>query len=320
MILLGLMTPVITFVMLLAIPLAHAQVPHETLYYQGIPTDDLVALWSTLPGSKSFVLNIGGADASLLEPLARLRGADRILVETDQYPNPSSVAAWKRLAGQGVEFALLGERAGMPTEDEVQRLNEAGFARCLFAIGYLPGPAESKRLDALRCRLALTFAVSAYPRFVDKEGLAAIPARVPTLYSTDYWPSYTHMDTLNLLPHRKRLRVRDSFPPTDTLPYLFNIQKLDSVEIDTSFDAQASDWAPLAPLSLTWSSVGHVPSARALADFARAPTADGAAPHRLVIDSDLEWTADERARVEASPLAVEWIHAAPLAAGASRWP
>jgi hypothetical protein len=297
---------------------ALAQNAHETFYYDGIPSEQLVALWSSFPGPRSYVIHAGSVYATELRALSRLRGADRVQVEVDQYPTEDALPEWRKLAGQGVEFVLLGQ-AGLPTEDEIQRLNGAGFARCLFVIGYLPGPEESARLEALRCRLSLTFAVRAYPKFADKEGLAAIPSRVPMLYSTDYWPSYTHMDTLNMLPHRKRLRVADTLPSDDSLPYLKNIRLLDDVQLSTRFDVSGADWAKLDGLALTWASVGHVPSSEALAGFEK----HASGSRRLVIDSDQTWTTEERTRLERSPLSVEWIHAAPMSftprAQGTRW-
>jgi hypothetical protein len=301
-------SPLITaFLLNLLSSSAQAQIPHETLYFEGLPTDDLVALWSTQPGTRSYVIRAGTVYGEELKPLARLRGADRILVEVDHYPSESGAVAleiWRKLAGQGVEFVMMGHQDGFPTSQEIETLNSAGFSRCTFAIPYLPSPEEGKRLGRLTCKLSLTFAVRAYPKYTDREGLASVPEQVPLLFSTDYWPWYTHMDTFNLLPHRKRLRVADSLPTDESLPYLKGIRLLDDVQLSTRFDVTASDWSRLSGLPLTWQTQGHVPSQEALAAFA-------AVGRKLIIDSDLPLTTEERDRLARSPLPVEWISAAP---------
>lgn len=296
------------FVTLVSLSPARAATPHETYFSSGCPNSDQVRAWSALPGKRGFLINAGDPSAEELKPLALLRGADRIQVEVERYPNEDALPVWKSLASQGIDFVAL-SKPGLPTEDEVRRLNEAGFGHCTFVVGYLPGIEEATRLGKLHCRVSLTFAVSAYPKFVDKPGLEAIPATIPLLFATDYWPSYIHMDTLNLLPHRKSLRVLTLLPSDDVLPYLRNIHSLDGIELDTEYDPQASDWHKFDGLPLRWSSRGHVPSPEALDAFARSGL--GRDSRKLTVDSDLDWTAEERARIEASPLAVEWIRQAP---------
>lgn len=290
---------------------AQAGTPHETFYYEGAPTESLIDLWSSLPGARSYIINAGAFDVSLLKPLARLWGADRIRVEVDQYPHEGSLQEWRKLAGAGIEFVLIGQ-AGLPNSQEIERLNEAGFGRCLFVIGYLPSADESARLARLQCKLSLTLAVRAYPKFTDKEGLIAIPAQVPLLFATDYWPWYTHMDTLNLLPHRKQLRVVDALPPQDSLPYLKGIKLLDDIQFRSrvEFGASGMNWDLLDGLPLTWISQDYVPSVESLRAFAR----HTGGSRKLVIDSTggWAWSEDEKARIKNSAIPVEWIHEAPL--------
>jgi hypothetical protein len=299
---------------LLSLPLAQAQIPHETLYYSGTPNKDLISQWSALPGVRSYRIRLGDFYGSELLPIASLRGADRIQLEVDRYPTDDALAEWTQLAAQGVELVILSSPqlpTPLPTDDEIRRLNAAGFSRCLFVLGAMPGPDDTGRLNSLQCKLSITFATRSYPRYEDKETLASIPAATPLLFAADYWPWYTHMDTLNLLPHRKRLRVRDSLLSEESLPYLKNIERLDEVQLETGFDVGRGEWAKLEGIArVTWSSLDHVPSQEALDAFAT----DGASQtqaRRLVIDSDRPWSAEERARIERSPLPVEWIHSAP---------
>lgn len=244
-----------------------------------------------------------------LLPIARLRGADRIQLEVSRFPGEDSLAAWKKLAAQGIE--LVAYRTGLPTEDEVRRLNEASFARAILVLESYPGPEDAERLGRIRGDVSITFAAPAYPRMEDKHGLLALPARMPLLFVADYWPWYTHMDLFNLLPHPRRLRVAGSaLPEGDALEYLRHIQRLVDVNLETEAEPADSDWDRLAGIPATWTCRGCVPSAAALEAFARSgrDPVRGQSHRRLVIDRDPALTAEERARLERSPLPVEWIH------------
>jgi hypothetical protein len=306
--------PFCAFLAWLAAPAAFAAVPHETFYFEGTPTPDQVSLWSSYPGTRSYTINAGDASGQLLQPLGLLKNADRIQVEVENYPTQDSLSDWKDLASQGIQLVILG-KAGLPTDDEAKLLNETGFERCLFVLSYFPDEADSRKLAGLKCHVSLTFAMAAYPKYEDKPGLAAIPETIPLLFASDYWPSYSHMDVFNMLPHAKSLRVLGMLPPDEQLQYLRGIKNLASVQLNLEFDPQSGDWSKFDGLALTWTSLGHVPAQEALESFARG---DGRSPRKLIVDSDTPLTDEERARIEASPVAVEWIHQAPDSRSGSR--
>jgi hypothetical protein len=293
---------------LLASTSAFAAVPHETFYYEGAPTPDLVARWSALPGSRSFLIRTDSATRWELEALLPLRGADRLQIEAARFPGEDSVDAWKKLAVRGAELVVLD--GGLPTDDEIDRLNRIGLAGHLFVLTGFPGEDDAKRLARLQGPVSLTLVTRLYPRFVDRDSFRALPPGLPLLFSTDYWPWYTHMDVMNMIPQPLRLRVKDMFPPEESLQYLHAIKRLREVSVDTDYDApDAREWEKFGALPVRWSSRGRVPSAEGLAAFERSGRLG---PRRLTIDSDTAFTDEESGRLTRSPLAVEWIHLAPL--------
>src|SRR5690606_32212676 len=118
-------------------------------------------------------------------------------------------AAYRALAARGAEFVSLG--AGLPTDDETERLNRIGFRRMTFVLTGIPGEEEAARIGRLKGEVSVTFVTRAYPKYEDQPVLERIPARVPLLFITDYWPWYAHMDVFNMIPHVIRLRVSDMF-------------------------------------------------------------------------------------------------------------
>ncbi|MGK5081905.1 hypothetical protein WDW37_01275 [Bdellovibrionota bacterium FG-1] len=282
-----------------------AKTPHETFLITDAPTATQISLWSSFPGKRSYLFRIEDPSSSDLEPIRSLQGADRIEIEINRFPGEDSLPVWKKLSAQGV--GLVGYLAGLPTWDEIKRLNQAGLTRATFVVQALPGPEQAALLGKLRAKVSLTLATGSFPRYLDKPSLMAIPASIPLLFVTDYWPSYVHMDLLNQTPHSKKLRVQGMMPPEDTLDYLRHIKKLDEIQVDIDFDPSPAEWTRLAGLPVTWNSREHFPSADSLTEFSKITTLK-----KLVLDQDTPLSADDLARLQDSPLTVEWIHAAPM--------
>jgi hypothetical protein len=274
---------------------------HETIVAP-MPTEDQVRAWSSRPGTRAYLFQAAEPFADELERLAHLRYWDRLRIETARYPDDSSLRAWESLARQGAELVALG--AGYPTDAEVARLEKLRFAKTLLVLPFHPGPEDAARIGRIP-NAAVTFATGAYPKYLEKPGFEALPASLPLLFATDYWPAYSHLDFFNLIPQPISLRVSGSMPPPEALPYLQAIRRLDSIAIETYFDPPAADWANLDFAKVvSWTSLGHVPAAEALRAFAAHP-----AGRSLRVDLDGELAADERARLEACGVPVEWVHA-----------
>jgi len=282
---------------------------HETWIQSGAPTDEQIASWSTLPGTRSFLFQLDDPTAYELEPLLRLRGADRIRIQVTRFPGQDSLPAYRQLAVRGAEF--IGLDAGFPLEDEISRLNSIGFASCVLVSTAFPSDGDGERLSRLTCPTSLTFATRMYPRYMDKESFLELPASMPLLFATDYWPWYSHMDVLNMLPHTQRIRVTDMHAPDEAMQYLLGMRKLDEVQVHSDYDpSTAGYWERFGSLTVRWSIRGPIPSEASLEAFARSRAAGG--QRYLIIDQDLPLTRDELSRLERLPIPVEWIHAAPF--------
>ena len=178
-----------------------------------------------LDGTRDYLFQLKDPDTSDLSGLTELRGARKVTVEADDFPNEDTVAAWQKLANQGVEFVAM--NVILPTDLDIERLNRIGFSKCMFILEYYPDPADSERMSRLGCELTVEFFGKAYPKYAEKDGVAALPVKTPLTFDIDFWPYYTHMDVFNLIPQPIHLWVRDMYPPADELQYLHNIQRLE---------------------------------------------------------------------------------------------
>jgi hypothetical protein len=288
-------------------PLAAAAPIAETWYHEGPLRQDTLEAWSRATGAPGLRWNLKDAYPSELEQLPALPPGRNIQVILGAFPDSSLTPALKRLARSGLEAVFA--TGSFPTPLEIDRMNEIGFRRLILLVSHYPDPEVARDLGTLQSPVELSFVVRAYPRYVDRANLSAIPGGIPLTFSTDYWPWYSHMDLFNLLPHRIRLRIQDSFPTREGLPYLRNIRQLDSITVELSSPAPGSptEWQDLDPRPLRWLSVGRVPEDRELREFAK-----GVAGNRhLIIDQDLELSRSERLLLESQPFPVEWTRRSP---------
>ncbi len=303
-----LITCLITGWVLITSPLTVLAGPiHETFFQSSVPTLDQIEEWSKLPGERSYLLQLQDPRSWDLEPLLHLRGADRIRIEVTHFPGHDTIATWKKLAAQGSE--LIGLGTGLPTEDEIARLNLIGFSHIALVLGSAPGQGEGARLTALKTSVALTFAMKRYPKFVEKPLFMEIPSSTPLLFVAGFWPRYIPMDVLNLLPHPKRIRVEGLYPTDQDFEYLKNIHTLEEVTVDADFAPAHGDlWSKFGTTPVRWRSRNSIPLPKAFADFVASSASGG--KRMLSLDQDEPLTARDRARLESSPIAVEWTHAA----------
>lgn len=291
--------------------IGQAAITGETFYFEGIPTEQQVRDWSALPGRRSYLLNLGSVNASDLAVLHGLENAATLGIEVSYFPYEGTLPAWRSLTAhhqaKGVTVQFIGLNAGLPTADEITRLNQTGVSEFIFVLNGYYGAETFARLGDLRGKVSLTFAAGNYPRFGDREAFRALPAGIPLLFVTDYWPGYSHMDLFNLIPQEIKLRVVGSFPPESSLEYLHNIKRLRSVSVVTDFDpATGGEWSGFRDLPVNWTCRDWVPSEKALSDFA------SAANRTLTIDEQ-SWssTREELDRLERASVPVHRIRTAP---------
>jgi hypothetical protein len=299
------------FHLLIAFALAqtHAAPIHEVWVHQGPLTARVLERWSAEPSgvSRELLLNWESPSSSDLDAVLSVRGMTRIRIETPRAPRTEK-ERWKAIAARGVEWiGILGDT---PTDSEIQSLNEIRFAKNTFVLTQFPQPSDSARLARIQTPLALSFNSGKLPTFSTKPGFDPLPASTPMLFVADYWPFYSHMDFFNLLTQPIRLRIRDSFPYGIAIEYLANIQRLEEIAVQVDFSPSRAQWESLpqsAPIA--WIPRGSVPSEQSIRTLESVRS--NAAPTRIVIDSDLALSAMERARLERSSLAIEWIRSAP---------
>jgi hypothetical protein len=116
------------------------------------------------------------------------------------------------------------------------------------------------------------------------------------------------MDLFNVLPHRLRLRIKDSFPTSESLPYLNNIKHLESITVDLTFPVPGTptQWKDLGTKPIRWLSTGRMPTPEELREFTT--SAPGAGLRALTLDLDSPLSPSEINLLESLSIPVEWTH------------
>ena len=280
--------------------------PHETFVHYGTPSVEKLAEWSRLPGTRNYLIELSEAPGSYLESIAAVRNGDKIQVHVTNFPTRAQTGLWKKLADQGVELITFG--IGIPNDDQIQVLNDIGFSRINLTLTDFLTEDQAKHLLALKCSVSLSYALNRYPLFLEKPAFLVLPSSVPVLYATDYWPTYDHMDIMNMIPQMQKIHITNILPTEKEQPYLHGIKNLSEIIVDLDSDPAPGSWHFFHGINIRWSAKDHVPSAAALQDFAS--TAQDGGTRKIVIDQDQALTPSERARLESSPFPVEWIHSA----------
>jgi hypothetical protein len=281
--------------------------PHETFYVDGPPSEYQIQQWSLLPGTRSYLFKIGSPYTTDLEIISKLRGADRIRIEVSTFPGEDSWKAWQKLASQGVEF--IGLDAGLPSDAETERLIRIGFTRYAFVLPDYPNEVEAARLKSLGAPVSLTFSRNAFPRYTDLPRLQALDHAFPLLFINNLWPFFNHMDAMRMVPQPKSIRITGIYPVEENLEYLQHITGLTGITVDADFEpADGSVWEKFGQIPVTWLSRDHVPTEKALRNL----FGSGVNSRKLTLDQDFPLTDEEVARLSASPVSVEWIHAPPF--------
>ena len=291
---------------------AHAAPLHETWVTSQAPMASDIEAWKKMKtgeAGRSYLIQLGDPTSFELEQLLTFNADDHIRLEVTRIPSEDVREMYTKLASRGAEFISL--EGKLPTQDEVNRLKKIGFSSTLFALVAAPNPNQAKLLHDLPGKLSFSLVLRHYPKYVEREQFMALPATSPFLFIMDFWPGYTHMDVLNTLPHKKRLRVRDVFPaPKDQWPYINAIKNLDEIAFELSYLPELPVWKEMMHAfpgkNLQW--ITHVaPTKEHIAAFA-----DGTPGRKITVDSDLELPTEVQLELMKSSSAVDWIHAAPL--------
>jgi hypothetical protein len=284
---------------------AYALPLHETLFSEGIPTSQEIEALNRLPGVRTYRFLTDSPPPNELERLMTLKGYDRVQVVLNQWPRPELVAQWRILAKRGFEIAGVG--AGIPNDTEVTALNEIEFPRVVITSRVYPVTAEGQRITQIKTPVSVSFNNPDFPKYAEREGFYSIPSTVPLLFVTNYWPGYFAEDVLNFFPQPVRLRIVDTVPTGMHFEYLHAIKRLVEVTVETDFDPiDPSLWKNFAHTPVHWLRKDGVPSPMALQAFS--DSAGPSSPRRLTLQDDVTLTSDERARLVASPVEVDWDH------------
>lgn len=285
----------------------------ETWIQTGSPTSAQVAKWADFQAARGtppvqLRILLESSPASTIGELARVPGLGKIQVSANAFPTATQVEKYLPLARMGAEFVAMG--GTFPTEAQVDNLNAIGFSRVLIGAAKYPSDADVAQILRLNTRVAVTFNVGRYPQFLEKFAIAKLPLDLPLQFTVDAWPRYVHMDVLNLIPQtEKRVRVMRTMLSQGSVPYVLNLKNIAELIFVSDGDVLNEQWEWISGFPLRWSTEGSVPSERALQLFRDSGRAGQ--PRKLVIDRDGNLTAQERNRLLASGLDVEWIHEAP---------
>jgi hypothetical protein len=281
---------------------AWALPPQETWVVTHSPAASEIDQWNALSGTRDFLFELNDPQSSDLLSIGALTNVGKVTVVVSDFPYPDTTEAWKTLATRGVELVALD--VTLPTDEEVDRLNQIGFKHCVFVLSYYPDPADAARMAGLKCGLDIKFLGKAYPKYSELAGVTAFPNDTTLTFDIDFWPYYIQMDELNLLARPIHLWIRGMYPPQDSLPYLANIKKLESITIENDTDPNTpQEWSEFGTVPVRWQSKDFLPSAENLEAFRL-----GGPNREFILDRDQDFTQDEREMLSKSLLPIRWIH------------
>lgn len=285
----------------------------ETWIQNGSPTLFQIQKWKMhqqTRGAPEVALRVilDSSPSDTLIAVSEIPGLSKVQIIARNFPNPTLLDRWKKLAALGAEFVSLSGH--YPTATEIQTLNEIGFKRILIALSRYPEKSDVELLSNLKTKTALHFNLNRYPTFLQKFNLALLPLDMPLQFTVDAWPRYVQMDIWNMIPQtEKRLRITDTMLSRTSVPYTQNLKLLTELIFSNDGDVLNSQWEDLGTIPVRWSVTNAVPSERALKLFQDSKRFGAA--RKLVLDRDTPLSAAERARLEATDLEIEWIHEAP---------
>ncbi len=134
--------------------------------------------------------------------------------------------AWR---SQGIEhqFKFVGT---LPTEQEAKILApvcELG-TKIVFITNSIPTAYEAANLQTLKTCVEVDFALGRYMKYSDVNDFKLLQG-LSLVFVNNYFPSYAHVDTLNLIDNPVALRVTDSVPSADQITLLNQVKRLTSL-------------------------------------------------------------------------------------------
>ena len=292
-------------------PLAQARISAETWSFEGMPAENDVARWEALKGKRTYHLKLFSLNSQEAQTLTRLAPtAAAFQLEFEVLPEEVSVyTAFRKLVAAGVPVDFIGEFKSLPTSERWDDLRNVGFRSFRFVLDHYPYPFEPVILNAFRPeQVTVIFQTKAYPKYVEKDSIAAIASGVTLEFHQDYWPLYPQVDTLKLIANPKVIRVRDMVPAEPTFSYLKTMTSLRELVADAMFfPAESSFWNQFGSMPLNWVQRDPQFDEQAIRAF---EASAGSGPRRVRLERDEVPSADEMALFRHSRLDVElWVPA-----------
>jgi hypothetical protein len=279
--------------------------PIQEIWFATRPLDSLqLKKWEQHPNRPKVRVSLEDPTGSDLRDLKSIHKAGRLELVLGRYPDESTLPALKEFSAINPLWVAFNE-GGFPVRPEIDRLNQLRLEKLIIAFTGIPSPGPARDLALLKAPLQLTYITREYPKFMDRDAWESLPKTAPLLISTDYWPQYNAMDILNVLRIPVSIRVRESFPPEESWPYLLNIKTLQKVEIESEWDGpQDQTWERFGKLPVRWIRKSAPPSKEGRQRFEASRTIG---TRDLLLDFDLPLSSQERAELENSPLDISWL-------------
>ena len=148
--------------------------------------------------------------------------------------------AWR---AEGIEnqFKFVGS---LPTEQEARILApvcEQG-TKIIFITNSVPTSYEAANLQTLKSCVEIDFALGRYIKYDDLADFKALK-NLALVFVNNYFPSYAHVDVLNLIDSPVALRVTDSVPSADQITLLNQVKRLTSLHWEVNLFPEDNQYA-----------------------------------------------------------------------------
>jgi len=208
-----------------------------TWFTLALPDARQIDRWNALPPGEIQLRSPGATLASYTE-IARLTPdrLDRVSTVLSEPPSLGDVQALDAECRRAIARTtfIVGPTPAYPSDSELEALESLQPRALHWVTTAYPSPDDAARINRVPGAVTLTVVSTRYPRHQDRPGLEAVSPSVRLSIVTDYWPGYSQMDVLNLLPHKKRLRIVGMAPPIEHWPYIANLKRVEEIQVDAA--------------------------------------------------------------------------------------